>query len=53
MREKLEKIYFELEEILLTAPQEEDCTEDENEMYTDIGNLVESMSNVINNILED
>jgi len=45
MREKLEKVYQDIELCLIMAPEEDDCTDEENEMYADMSNLRDSMYN--------
>lgn len=43
MEEKLKNLYEQIEDILNLAPDEEDCTKEENEMYADMANLKSSM----------
>lgn len=43
MEEMLKNLYKQIEDILSLALVEEDCTKEENEMYTDIVNLKNSM----------
>lgn len=43
MEEKLKNLYGQIEDILNLAPDEQDCTKEENEMYADIANLKSSM----------
>ena len=43
MKERLEALYKEVETLLNLAPIEDDCTEEENSMYSDMANLKESM----------
>lgn len=43
MKERLENLYKEVETLLNLAPCEEDCTKEENDMYSDMANLKESM----------
>lgn len=43
MKERLEKLYKEIDVLLNLAPVEEDCTDEENEMYSDMANLKNSM----------
>lgn len=45
MEERLRKLYDELEFLLNNAPDEYDCTYEENEMYADIANLKSSVEN--------
>ena len=45
MKERLEELYKEIETLLDMAPVEEDCTDEENNMYSDMANLKESMFN--------
>lgn len=42
-RERLKNLYREIDAILNMAPTEEDCTEEENAMYSDMANLKESI----------
>lgn len=41
--ERLEAFYKELDALLNYAPCEDDCTDEENKMYSDMANLKESM----------
>lgn len=43
MEERLKKMYKELEFLLNHAPAEDNCTDEENEMYSDMANLKNSM----------
>ena len=43
MKERLETLYKEIETLLNLAPIEDDCTDEENAMYSDMANLKESM----------
>ena len=43
MKTRLEALYKELDTLLNMAPVEEDCTDEENRMYSDMANLKESM----------
>ena len=43
---RLRKIQDLIKECLANAESEENCTKEENEMYADMKNLQESMSNV-------
>ncbi len=43
MRERLNNLYKELETLLNLAPIEDDCTEEENIMYSDMAKLKETM----------
>jgi hypothetical protein len=43
MKERLEKLYKEIDTLLNLAPIEDDCSDEENEMYSDMANLKESM----------
>lgn len=47
MEERLVKLYTELEFLLNNAPIEGDCTNEENEMYSDMANLKSSMENAV------
>ncbi len=44
-RGKAEKLIAEMKELLKDAPQEEDCTEEESEVYADMANLKQSLEN--------
>lgn len=43
MNERLIALYKEIDTILNNSPWMEDCTEEENKMYSDMANLKESM----------
>ena len=43
-KDNLKNLLWKLQDILENAPAEEDCTDEENTMYTDMTNLVESMN---------
>lgn len=43
MKERIEKLYKEIDTLLNLAPVEDDCSDEENEMYSDMANLKESM----------
>lgn len=43
MKERLIKLYKELDELLNLSPWEEDCTDEENKMYSDMAILKESI----------
>lgn len=43
--QRIKKLYKELEYILNTAPIEDDCTDEENQIYSDIANLKNSIEN--------
>lgn len=43
MEERLTKLYKEIEFLLNNAPIEDDCTDDQNAMYSDMANLKCSM----------
>lgn len=43
MKERLEALYKEVEILLNLAPAEDNCTDEENTMYSDMANLKESM----------
>lgn len=43
MKERLDGLYKEVETLLNLAPVEDDCTDEENVMYSDMANLKESM----------
>lgn len=46
MKERLEALYKEIDVILNNSPFVEDCTEEENKMYSDMATLKESMFDV-------
>ena len=46
MKERLDALYKEVETLLNLAPVEDDCTDEENKMYSDMANLKESMFDV-------
>lgn len=43
--QRIKKLYEELDHILNTAPIENDCTDEENQIYSDIANLKNSIEN--------
>lgn len=43
MKERLNALYKEIDFLLNNAPWEEDCTDEENAMYSDMANLKETM----------
>ena len=45
MKTRIAKLYNELDVILNNAPIEDDCTPEENEMYSDMANLKNSIIN--------
>ncbi len=45
MEERLKSLYKELEFLVNHAPIEDNCTDEENEMYSDMANLKNSMKN--------
>lgn len=47
--ENLQNLLWRLQDILKNAPSETECTDLENNMYSDMQNLIES----INSLLED
>lgn len=51
--EELKKLKNILANILVTAPSEEKCTDEENELYADMQNLQESITEYLEkNIME-
>ena len=46
MNERLNALYKEIVFLLNYAPSEEDCTDEENDMYSDMANLKETMFDV-------
>lgn len=44
--ERFKKIYNLIDEALANAKSEDDCTDEENEVYADMQNLKESMRNL-------
>ena len=47
MDKRLEKLYHEIDAILNLAPIEDDCTDSENALYSDMANLKESLFKVL------
>lgn len=45
MEERIRKLYKELDFLLNHAPIEDDCSDAENEMYSDMANLKNSIEN--------
>lgn len=45
MEERIRKLYKELDFLLNHAPTEDDCSDAENEMYSDMANLKNSIEN--------
>lgn len=45
MEKRLIALYKELETLLNLAPNEEDCTNEENEVFSDMANLKDSLFN--------
>lgn len=43
LKNKIIDLKKELEDILENAPKEENCTDEENDIYADIKNLIESI----------
>ena len=43
MEEMLKNLYKQIEDILSLVPDEEDCTQEENEVYIDMANLKNSL----------
>ena len=43
---RLRKLYHEVDFLLNNAPAEEDCTDDENDMYSEMANLKIAMENL-------
>lgn len=43
MEERLKNLYKEINFLLNNSPIEDDCTDEENEMYSDMANLKNSM----------
>lgn len=43
MREKINELYNNLCDLLDNAPDEDQCTDEENEMYADMANLKDSI----------
>ena len=44
---RLRSLLFEIEQVLLNAPEEDECTDEENEIYADMQNLKESLEKII------
>lgn len=51
MEERFVNVYKELNFLLNNAPVEDDCTDEENEMYSDTANLKNSMENALGHLL--
>ena len=47
MKERLEKLFGELDFLLNCSPIENDCTNKENQMYSDMANLKNSIETVL------
>ena len=50
MKERLEKLLDELDSFLNHSPIEDDCTNDENQMYSDMANLKNSIEAVLEKV---
>ena len=44
---RLRSLLFEIEQILLNAPEEDECTDEENEIYENMLILKDSLENII------
>ena len=47
MEERFTRLYTELDFLLNNAPFESDCTDEENQMYSDMANLKTSMEDAL------
>lgn len=47
LKNDLEDLLLRLRNLLENAPKEEDCTDEENDMYADMENLIESIENYL------
>jgi len=45
MEERLKNLYHEITTLLNMAPSMDDCTDEENEIYSDMANLCNSLCN--------
>lgn len=45
MKERLKSLYKEIEFLLNHAPVEDDCTDEENEIYSEMANLKNAIEN--------
>lgn len=45
MEERMEKLYQEVKFLLDQAPEEDECTDEENEIYDEMANLINCMEN--------
>lgn len=46
MDDRIDKLYKELDYLLNHSPVEDDCTDEENQMYSDMANLKISIENL-------
>lgn len=44
---RLHWLLFEIKQVLSNAPEEDECTDEENEVYADMQNLKESLEKII------
>lgn len=47
LKNDLEDLLLRLRNLLENAPKEEECTDEQNDMYSDMANLVESIKNYL------
>ena len=46
-KKRLEKLFNEIDNLLNLSPCEDDCTDEENEVLSDMANLKESLSDLL------
>lgn len=47
LKDRLGNLLWRLQDLIENAPAEEDCTDEENDMYADMENLIESIKNYL------
>ena len=47
LKNDLQDLLLRLRNLLENAPEEEECTDEQNDMYSDMANLVESIENYL------
>lgn len=47
LKDRLGNLLWRLQDLIENAPAEEDCTDEENDMYADMENLIESIENYL------
>jgi hypothetical protein len=50
---RISKLYKELEDLLYDAPEEDECTKQEADMYAEMTNLHESITNYLHKVVAD